>query len=1652
MSAPKRCQVILLSKDLLTAWINGKNTVRELRRLLLKENENLLKEVVYLHEIKQEKWEIVYISRKSYEKVEWTLEELKNPYQLVVLKHLPRICFFFDSDEDNIFCNKIKVFFIDTGPSYLMLVHRLSIVDIRFTDLLFMPVNSDAKWYVLNKSSIESFVIFIQQILYMRNHIVDRKTGFNVVCKTSCVLNSFWNEEIPLFDKSIVIYQYISLYNGCGRFEIKFSDFQNNKIDSFTFVLSKNLRLSDTTFYKDIQENIILNPTVTTYELNSEIFTNKFFLKNYIHNLEQYGNNKTLLINKIVQLNVPTNNIFVETRFDENSNERYSNFNNSNTSEKFDLLLKNLNLKSSIHQQMIVLLDQQKKILISRDFKSITIKEASNIVKNITLSLSELKKDNSIYTISQKDSWSSKRLSLLNWSSFNASRQSNQTFNLISNTRNLFSWWKLSDNDTDDNLVSFVKLKNSNISFKLLHKKLVFLTIILSTKITWTNNFINKNELAYISNVIKKYHKKNKEIYFFNIIQIEYIKYLKVILNTKNGLDNIIKDNKDIIIFISKCLIWKNYLIKTHAYEILTIFYLLHAPNGYLLTLDVLNILKIAKKDSENSQKYYIYYILFFEWMVKSFEISNLSLSFTDINVFLNHKWESIQAGSTLINTLINSFKNLDEKNYFRSNLINKGLKNILEYLRKNYLLNKIHTQIKTFEKRKLKDMNELQQIIITTKLKEDIYIVDLLKTFCTVERKNILDDILAILRNIVGNLIFNDDYQQEKKINIVKIFIESLKLLYKVNEDYWPQFMLSYSKRIEDLIGKYLFVKSVNVSDFLFIQKSFISELELFYKRVSHFLIKRNVLEKKLLKKKREIGILRSILFDISHPKTELPSYEYFSSVIQLLVQKEKQVIELQTKIVQLSKKTLDRHILDGEKKHYCTKRNKQITILIEKITKYKSKIEEIKNILNFKKKEILYLRMILKSIYTRYKQTLVLPGNNDLIITNRFIEDSILNNTSKIFDEKNHEIAKLKSTLKNLKQEIGPKSFEEISSLLKYNKVKIPKVFKTKFRNNNYGEVFNVVFDNHNLISKNCFNESETKYQCNDNKSESNKSVLDVSNSIESKNIEIVIQPLICNTNVDFENKAKCDLFSEIKTHQISTISTSNETLDMEHDKDLSRLDHISIIDRVSLSLTPLPPPPPLPSLLSSLSSMPPSPPISPLPPISFSILSSPLSSPLSSLSSPTSSFTSLSSSTSDSLYSILLNDVLLGSSSSNALYSEFNLNVLQKQPKKPLKPLFWCKLSSQKIIRTIWEKDILLPSIDYSLIANDLEKYFYKDILQLNSNSYDINNKKKVTTISLIELNRANNTAIMLSKIKLNYNEIRDALLELNDSKLSIDNLKAIKQNLPTTEEIRVIKEYSGDESILGNVEKYFKKIMVIPRLSERLDCMIYRQRFEPEINEIQPDLKVLYNTCFELRKSKKFRTLLGFILVIGNYLNFSTFRGNASGFQIDTLLKLVDVKASGLFLKKIPNLLHYIVSVFITYSKETLLFSDEVTHLSIASKISSQALFNTTRFLYNELKNIYQEISILKNRTISNIDRFVDVMTEFYNHAMPIVDEINRVSKETEAFIRETLLYFGEDPNQILIEDFFGIIMTFNDLIKKAISCNENVQMKFYNEKI
>lgn len=54
-----------------------------------------------------------------------------------------------------------------------------------------------------------------------------------------------------------------------------------------------------------------------------------------------------------------------------------------------------------------------------------------------------------------------------------------------------------------------------------------------------------------------------------------------------------------------------------------------------------------------------------------------------------------------------------------------------------------------------------------------------------------------------------------------------------------------------------------------------------------------------------------------------------------------------------------------------------------------------------------------------------------------------------------------------------------------------------------------------------------------------------------------------------------------------------------------------------------------------------------------------------------------------------------------------------------------------------------------------------------------------------------------------------DIRRALLEIDDNKLSIDDLKAIGKQLPTPEEINRLKDFDGDGK-LAKADQYFAQV--------------------------------------------------------------------------------------------------------------------------------------------------------------------------------------------------------------------------------------------------
>uniref|UniRef100_V5GJX6 Uncharacterized protein n=1 Tax=Kalmanozyma brasiliensis (strain GHG001) TaxID=1365824 RepID=V5GJX6_KALBG len=309
-----------------------------------------------------------------------------------------------------------------------------------------------------------------------------------------------------------------------------------------------------------------------------------------------------------------------------------------------------------------------------------------------------------------------------------------------------------------------------------------------------------------------------------------------------------------------------------------------------------------------------------------------------------------------------------------------------------------------------------------------------------------------------------------------------------------------------------------------------------------------------------------------------------------------------------------------------------------------------------------------------------------------------------------------------------------------------------------------------------------------------------------------------------------------------------------------------------------------------------------------------------------------------------------------------------------------------------------------------------------------------KAKPTT--LLNLTRAQNVSIVLTRIRMPFAEMRAAILQCDESKLSIDHLKSINKCLPTTDELGLVRDYDGDIGTLSKADQFFKEMLGIPRLSERLACMVYMRTFELDLEEIKPDLRILKHAVDEINGSAKFKSVLHTVLTIGNVLNSSTFRGEAAGFQLSDLLKLRDTKPSQPT-PATPTLLHYLVRVLNKTDKTLVGFLDDCSHVEAAARLSTTSVMASIAALITGHVTIKREMTVLQNVGISSqSDRFVDVTDEFLRQTSPQLKALQLVERTVSANLSKLLTYFGEDPSQTKPEDFFGLVSSFGQALMRA----------------
>ncbi|XP_021344592.1 inverted formin-2-like isoform X2 [Mizuhopecten yessoensis] len=375
---------------------------------------------------------------------------------------------------------------------------------------------------------------------------------------------------------------------------------------------------------------------------------------------------------------------------------------------------------------------------------------------------------------------------------------------------------------------------------------------------------------------------------------------------------------------------------------------------------------------------------------------------------------------------------------------------------------------------------------------------------------------------------------------------------------------------------------------------------------------------------------------------------------------------------------------------------------------------------------------------------------------------------------------------------------------------------------------------------------------------------------------------------------------------------------------------------------------------------------------------------------------------------------------------------------KPKHKMKVFNWTKVPPQTISGhdSVW-KDVL--------DMDDAIKVKYETIEQLfcqKSKTVKVVEEKKVKVpkeVIILEMQRSMNVNIFLKQFKCSHKDILHMISEGNTEQLGLERLRGLQKILPTADEITSIKAYDGDKSKLGNAEKYYLTLAELPAYRQRIEGMVMKDDFKLATDMLRPNIKTYTRACEDVLDNESFKVFLRFILHTGNFLNAGGYAGNALGFKISSLNKLMDTRAN----KPRVTLLHYLVSEALKENKGYLKFVDEMwPDLSAASRYTTEAMAS-------ELKQTSKNINNFANQLKTCPDDVRNQLQTFVGDAKSEIKELNAGLDRIAELGKKLAEHFCENESSFKIEECVATMTTFCEKVKQCEK--ENEQRRVQEEK-
>uniref|UniRef100_A0A3B4E5P2 Uncharacterized protein n=1 Tax=Pygocentrus nattereri TaxID=42514 RepID=A0A3B4E5P2_PYGNA len=389
---------------------------------------------------------------------------------------------------------------------------------------------------------------------------------------------------------------------------------------------------------------------------------------------------------------------------------------------------------------------------------------------------------------------------------------------------------------------------------------------------------------------------------------------------------------------------------------------------------------------------------------------------------------------------------------------------------------------------------------------------------------------------------------------------------------------------------------------------------------------------------------------------------------------------------------------------------------------------------------------------------------------------------------------------------------------------------------------------------------------------------------------------------------------------------------------------------------------------------------------------------------------------------------------------------------QPSNPLKSFNWAKLSENKLEGTVWaevDDGKVFKILDLADIEKTFSAYQRQQDFFMVSNSKqkeaedDTLSSKKVKELSVIDGRRAQNCNILLSRLKLSNEEMKRAILTMDEQEdLPKDMLEQMLKFVPEKSDVDLLEEHKHELDRMAKADRFLYEMSRINHYQQRLQSLYFKKKFAERIAEIKPKVEALTKASKEMLQSRNLKQLLEVVLAFGNYMNKGQ-RGNAFGFKVSSLNKIADTKSS---IDKNITLLHYLITILEKKYPKVMQIPEDLQNVPEAAKVNMTELEKEINNLRSGLKSVESELEFQKKCPQEVGDKFVSVVSQFVTLASFSFSDVEDSLSEAKELFLKAVKHFGEDATKMQPDEFFGIFDQFLQSFAEARQENENMRRR------